>query len=186
MGDNGNRAGEGPPAPTGATGQKGKTGARRRVKKPGKKLMLALVIKNAGIVTEVANDLGVSRSTVRAWRDKDPAVAKMFDDAIEANLDLAESKLVKGLKMGQAWAVCFYLKCKGKHRGWAEKMELGGTLEHELKAKKGMDLARQALASPGDAADAINRLLEVTGSQGADGTSPDGQDVTGWPGPIRH
>ena len=37
------------------------------------------------------------------------------------HLDIAEDSLIKAVKGGEAWAVCFYLKCKGKARGYIER-----------------------------------------------------------------
>ena len=37
---------------------------------------------------------------------------------------MAESQLVKGIQTGQSWAVCFYLKTKGRDRGYSERREI--------------------------------------------------------------
>ena len=42
------------------------------------------------------------------------------------NLDVAETALLAAVAKGEAWAVCFYLKCKGKARGWTERAEVTG------------------------------------------------------------
>jgi len=38
-------------------------------------------------------------------------------------LDNAESVLYKAVLNGEAWAVCFFLKCQGKSRGYIERQE---------------------------------------------------------------
>lgn len=44
----------------------------------------------------------------------------------EATLDFAESKLFELLSQGDKTAIIFYLKCKGKHRGYVERQEVTG------------------------------------------------------------
>lgn len=44
----------------------------------------------------------------------------------ERNLDYAESALLKLIKEGNATALIFFLKTKGKHRGYIERSELTG------------------------------------------------------------
>lgn len=44
----------------------------------------------------------------------------------EATLDFAESKLLELLNKGDKTAIIFYLKCKGKNRGYVERNEFVG------------------------------------------------------------
>ena len=82
--------------------------------------------KNAGIITAAAKALGCERNTVYAYVQRHPRLQKAREEATEATLDLAESKLVQAIGSGKLPAIFFYLKCKGKERGWIERKEVTG------------------------------------------------------------
>lgn len=84
------------------------------------------VESNAGLVNDIANALGVNRKTIWEWRKKNRHVDEAFTDVEESRLDLAECKLMEAIKKGDAWAICFFLKCKGKSRGYVERQEITG------------------------------------------------------------
>ena len=44
-------------------------------------------------------------------------------EATEQALDIAEESLITAVKAGEAWAVCFLLKTRGKKRGYTERQE---------------------------------------------------------------
>ena len=46
----------------------------------------------------------------------------------EDGLDFAEYKLLDLIKSGDRTAIIFYLKCKGKERGYIERKEFSGSL----------------------------------------------------------
>jgi len=77
-----------------------------------------------GFVSQVAKDLGVTASNIYARIDRSERLKKVKKEIDESYLDLAESKLVKKLNNGDLGALCFYLKCKGKKRGYIEKQQL--------------------------------------------------------------
>ena len=70
-----------------------------------------------GFISQAAKQLGVTQQAI-SKRIKESehlqAVRKEVDDSY---LDLAESKLIKKINKEDLGAICFYLKCKGKHRG---------------------------------------------------------------------
>ena len=91
-----------------------------------KAVFLKLFRKKAGIVTAACQAVGISRSLYYGWLHDDKAFAASIDDINEEMLDFAESKLQAAIATGASWAVCFFLKCKGKARGWVERQELTG------------------------------------------------------------
>ena len=109
-------------------------------KKPTRKeldRMAEFIRKGDGLQSSTARRLKVSRQTMRQWLSKYPELLEAFDDARESMLDVAESQLHLEIKKGKAWAVCFYLKCQGKSRGYVERQEVTGAdgrpLEHAIK-----------------------------------------------------
>src|SRR4029450_2769461 len=48
---------------------------------------------------------------------------------------MAENSLYEAIRRGEAWAVCFYLKCMAKDRGYLERAELTGAKGAPVKIK---------------------------------------------------
>lgn len=82
----------------------------------------AKALKKAnGFISVAAKALGLSYTAVQQRVKKTPELQEIIDECKEGLLDLAECKLVSAIKDTQPWAVCFYLKCQGKDRGYVEK-----------------------------------------------------------------
>lgn len=75
----------------------------------------------AGIVLTACESVNVSRSTYYRWYKEDAAFAERVDEISEEQLDFVEGKLLKSIKDGDTTAIIFYLKTKGKKRGYSEK-----------------------------------------------------------------
>jgi hypothetical protein len=101
-----------------------------------KKDFLAVLGKNAGNVTDACTAIGAGRHTYYDWIKKDTAFKEQCDAITESLIDRAESQLHKAIGECQAWAICFFLKCKAKHRGYVERQEVtgadGGPIHHAL------------------------------------------------------
>jgi hypothetical protein len=91
-----------------------------------KESFLKLFRTKAGIVTAACVAAGIGRHTFYDWIKTDKVFAAAIEDINEQMLDFAESKLQAAIGTGASWAVCFFLKCKGKARGWVERQELTG------------------------------------------------------------
>jgi len=72
----------------------------------------------------------VAVSTAYEWRKADPEFDKAVKEAVkqshENGLDLAESQLIKKINQGETTPIIFYLKTKGRNRGYIERSELTG------------------------------------------------------------
>ena len=84
------------------------------------KEILTALDKSGGRVADAAKSLGVSYQAIYKRIKKHPELLEKMETIRESYLDLAESKVVTAVNNGQPWAICFYLKCQGKHRGWVE------------------------------------------------------------------
>jgi hypothetical protein len=80
-----------------------------------------------GMISPAARYLGCGRRTIQRYMKEYPEIAEAIEDADEEVNDIAELKLLDAIKRGEAWAICFRLKTKGKKRGYIEKAEIGHT-----------------------------------------------------------
>ncbi len=75
--------------------------------------------KSAGVVSHAAQALGVSRQAFYKHLRTHPSLAKDLEEARETYLDIAESHIVRGVISGDLRLAQFYLRTKGKSRGWS-------------------------------------------------------------------
>ena len=98
-----------------------------------KKKLLECLEKSLGVVTTAVKQVGIARSTYYEWL-KDPDFKRAVDDIQNVALDFAESQLHKQIQDGNTAATIFYLKTKGKPRGYVERQEIAhdGSIESTL------------------------------------------------------
>jgi len=76
-----------------------------------------------GNITLACRAVGISRRTYYNWCKEDKEFEKDCEEVEEKNLDFAESQLLKHIKADNITALIFYLKTKGKKRGYVERIE---------------------------------------------------------------
>jgi hypothetical protein len=86
-----------------------------------KKELIKALEKALGVVTTACKNVGVARSTFYDWYNADEQFKKDVDGIGDIALDFAESQLHRQIKDGNTSATIFYLKTKGKRRGYYEK-----------------------------------------------------------------
>lgn len=79
-----------------------------------------------GIISAIARKVGCDWDTARTWINKYPTVKIAYDNECETVLDMAESTVLKSIKDGDTQDAKWYLSKKGKHRGYAERVEVTG------------------------------------------------------------
>jgi predicted transcriptional regulator len=89
--------------------------------------MIDALAKSMGMISPAARKLGCSRDTIRRYLAENAEIKQVIEDADEEVNDIAELKLLDAIKRGEAWAICFRLKTKAKHRGYSERAELAGS-----------------------------------------------------------
>ncbi len=77
-----------------------------------------------GNVTASAAEVGIDRSTHIKWMEKYPEYREKIEGIAEEVLDFAENSLYRQIMAHNTQATIFFLKTKGKHRGYVEKKEL--------------------------------------------------------------
>jgi hypothetical protein len=76
-----------------------------------------------GFVTHAAKMLGISSSTLSYRVSTSERLQRVVAETKAEHLDLAESTLLKKIKAEDLGAICFYLKCQGKERGYIERWQ---------------------------------------------------------------
>ena len=89
-----------------------------------KKAMIKALEQSLGIVTTAAKIAGIDRSTHYDWLKNDEEYKRDVEGLADMVLDFAESQLHKQIKDGSGAATIFYLKTKGKKRGYIEAQEI--------------------------------------------------------------
>ena len=97
-----------------------------------KKAIIEALEKSLGIVTMACKSVGISRSAFYLWIAEDKEFKKAVDDIQDIALDFAESHLHKQIKDNSTAATIFYLKTKGKKRGYIERTEIEQKNTHIL------------------------------------------------------
>tara|TARA_R100001530_G_C4304807_1_gene151433 strand:- start:132 stop:485 length:354 start_codon:yes stop_codon:yes gene_type:complete len=89
-----------------------------------KESMLKALEASLGVVTVACKSTGLPRATFYKWLKEDKKFANEVKDIENIALDFAESKLHNQIEKNNTSATIFYLKTKGKKRGYIEKSEL--------------------------------------------------------------
>jgi hypothetical protein len=95
--------------------------------KENKEKLIEALKQSLGIVTTACDSIGITRQTYYYWLKTDEDFRKEVEDLENVTLDFAESQLFKQIKEGSTAATIFYLKTKGRKRGYIEKTELDVT-----------------------------------------------------------
>ena len=111
--------------------------------------------QSAGIRSSAAAKLGCTLTTVSNYIERHKSLQDLEAEIVERHLDMAESKLLKAIQEGNLGAIIFYLKTKGKHRGYSERYQVegpdGGPVQIEAKvdfsniSAAGLDAAQQIM-----------------------------------------
>jgi transcriptional regulator with XRE-family HTH domain len=92
-----------------------------RRKKLTKTALKKAIAGSSGLVSNVAQRLNVSRTTVRKYLAEDNELQELMFDELENILDFAESKLIKKVHEEDLGAIKYLLSSKGKKRGFGNK-----------------------------------------------------------------
>lgn len=93
-----------------------------------KKKLLKHLIEGRGIISYACQKAGVSRQTFYDWKKQDPEFAQAVEDVEEEIIDVVESKLLTQINDNNLTAIIFYLKTKGRKRGYVEMTDVNANL----------------------------------------------------------
>ena len=80
--------------------------------------------KALGVLKTACEATGMCRKTIWEWRKKYPEFDEACHECEEIAVDFVESKLYKLINDGAEASTIFYLKTKGRKRGYVEKQEM--------------------------------------------------------------
>ena len=98
-----------------------------------KEALLVALEMSLGVVTTACKRVGITRGTYYNWLKDDKKFREAVQDINNIALDFAESKLYELIKTNNVPATLFYLKTKGKSRGYIERSEV--SVEGNFKSK---------------------------------------------------
>ena len=99
-----------------------------------KKEFLEALERSLGVVTTAAKVCNIARTTHYRWLEEDAEYKEAVNDIQESAIDFAESSLHQQIKDKIPSSTIFYLKTKGKNRGYVEKQQIEIN-EHSDKSK---------------------------------------------------
>jgi len=88
-----------------------------------KETFLEVYFNNACNISTTCKAANIDRGTYYHWIDTDPEFHKKVENVEEQLIDTVESKLLKHIHADNLKAIVFYLKTKGRSRGYIEKIE---------------------------------------------------------------
>lgn len=88
-----------------------------------KEKFLEALAHGYGIIATACEAIGIGRSTYYRWYNADPEFKERVDEITETQVDFVESKLMQSINANDTTAIIFYLKTKGKKRGYTDKAQ---------------------------------------------------------------
>jgi hypothetical protein len=83
---------------------------------------LKIYAKQLCNIAKTCKAVGIDRITFYRWYENDAKFHQAVDDLENVRLDFAEDMLNIKMQQGDSTAIIFFLKTKGKHRGYVEKV----------------------------------------------------------------
>jgi len=80
-------------------------------------------------ITQACKKVGIKRETHYYWLHNSDVYKKADEDIQESLLDFAETMLMKKIKDGDTTSLIFFLKTKGKRRGYSERPDVEVNIE---------------------------------------------------------
>lgn len=100
-----------------------------------KDAFIAALRRCMGIVSTASKEVGVSRVTHYQWLKDDPEYKARVEEIAEEVIDFAESAMYKQIAEGNAKMIEFFMKTRGRKRGYEERQtieaRIGATMSQE-------------------------------------------------------
>lgn len=79
--------------------------------------------KNRASISDACKAANISRMTFYRWKEEDEEFAESVIEIDESKIDYVEDKLFENIDGNKTNEILFYLKTKGKNRGYVERQE---------------------------------------------------------------
>ena len=106
-----------------------------------KEKLIKALIKHLGIVSKACEEVGISRNQFYIYCRTDDVFKQSVDDINEITLDFVEDKLFQNIREGDRSSIMFYIKYKGRKRGYVDSSDvnISGGLDINLKNMFGFE-----------------------------------------------
>lgn len=94
-----------------------------RANRPPLSKILEAIKDSGGVFSVIAKRLGITRNAITNYAREFEEVADAVAAEKEENLDVAENQLIANIRKGDMGAITFYLRCKGRDRGYGDRVE---------------------------------------------------------------
>ncbi len=94
--------------------------AKEEIQKKQKSNFLKVIKKLMGNISQSCEKVGITRQVFYQWLSEDENFKRSYENQNEYEIDFAESKLMQEINDGNITAIIFFLKTKGKKRGYVE------------------------------------------------------------------
>lgn len=92
-----------------------------------KKRALIALSQTHGIVSQACENAKIGKSSVYRWMEADPEFKAAVEQIRDACVDHVESKLIGLIDKGDTAATIFFMKTRGRARGYQERQEFDHT-----------------------------------------------------------
>jgi len=89
-----------------------------------KPALLEALEQSLGIVTPACKEVGIGRDTFYRWYKEDDVFKALVDDINNITLDFVENQLLRKIKDGSERSILFYMRYKGKKRGYTDSVDI--------------------------------------------------------------
>lgn len=96
---------------------------RAKKRKRTKERLLIALAESKGIVSYACEAVKITRKTFYEWVKEDAEFAEKVEEITESTLDKVEGKLLEAINDDNLTAIIFYLKTKGRKRGYVEQFD---------------------------------------------------------------
>jgi hypothetical protein len=104
-----------------------------------KQQLLEALERNLGLVTPSCKEVGISRNQFYSYCHTDADFKQAVDEINEATTDFVENQLYKKIKEGSEKSILFYMKYKGRGRGYTESIQIDANVKIEQPLLKPLD-----------------------------------------------
>lgn len=98
-----------------------------------KKRMLEALEQNLGVVTAAAKSAKINRKTHYEYLKSDPAYKAAVDAIDDICIDFGQAQLIKNIKAGKEVSLLFYMKKKGRDKGWGDEVNVKHDISENVK-----------------------------------------------------